>query len=117
MQVKTSKIAWICLVLFGGIGTFQRVTSEKIKKSLSFELASRVVRETPRSALSPSRELTSHRRTFAKFRFDERKYTKESRIRQGFVGCNRRAASERFISPMAWSDEGNERGLTGTAEL
>jgi hypothetical protein len=30
-QIKPSKIAWIYLVLFGGIGTFQWVTAEKIK--------------------------------------------------------------------------------------
>jgi hypothetical protein len=32
-QIKPSKIAWICLVLFVRIGTFQRVTAEKIKNS------------------------------------------------------------------------------------
>src|SRR5580658_3898947 len=38
--IKPSKIAWICLVLFVRIGTFQRVTTEKIKNSLlrSFRL-------------------------------------------------------------------------------
>jgi hypothetical protein len=32
IQTKPSKTAWICLDLFVRIGTFQRVTREKIKK-------------------------------------------------------------------------------------
>jgi hypothetical protein len=32
IQIKPSKIAWNSLVLFVRIGTFQRVTREKIKK-------------------------------------------------------------------------------------
>jgi hypothetical protein len=34
-QIKPSKIAWISLVLFVRIGTFQWVTAEKIKKFLA----------------------------------------------------------------------------------
>jgi hypothetical protein len=34
--IKPRKKAWICLDFFGGIGTFQRVTAEKIKKFLPF---------------------------------------------------------------------------------
>jgi hypothetical protein len=34
-QGDPNQIAWICLILFVRIGTFQRVTAEKIKKILS----------------------------------------------------------------------------------
>jgi hypothetical protein len=45
MQVKTSKKACISLHFLGGIGPFQWVTAEKIKKSLSIQLAPQVVGE------------------------------------------------------------------------
>jgi len=35
MKIKTTKIAFICFYLFFRIGTFQWITSEKIKKFLS----------------------------------------------------------------------------------
>jgi hypothetical protein len=52
IQAEPSKIAWICLVLFVPIGTFQWVTAKKIKKSCL--LPRRVGRPAGRTGLDPA---------------------------------------------------------------
>jgi hypothetical protein len=99
LQANASKNKQSCLDLLGFIWPnrdFSKGYERKNKKfCLAFDSPSRLWRDAPR-ALSPCREFSSHRRRSPNPSFHERKYTKGSRISQGFVACNRKVAGERF---------------------
>jgi hypothetical protein len=67
----TSKKACISLFFFGGIGPFQWVTQEKIKKSCPAQLALKVVRKKPCVRFSCPFSSRLAGRTTAKVRFRE----------------------------------------------